>query len=1024
MKNQAIKQLTALALALILAISVVPASFFVDASTSNARVFVPAFGEVYYQGEIIYYNGRLYEVLQTFTFYGDPNWHPGIAPSLWRFVGTGTTPTPPPPPSGDARDFVSQFGAQYHIGEIIRYNGRLYEVLQSFTFYGDPNWHPGIAPSLWRFVGMAGTPVPTPTPTPTPEPTPAPTPPPVREPYIRVTTEFPTGTVTRSFVDISYEFFAGYGEDVQMITFLTSGQFYGTIYYRGNDHTPTLGTLGTARVFLFPGHNEHIVFTMINTAGQVVTYTVVLDVTLDEGFNSPPPDEREIAWSIDDPNRWFVRDRILLGARMGVTFEQVEQSITIFDGEIIGWCAITDLYTVQVQSTSETQLRIIILTLTEITFPELFDFGSLWYIENTNQDYDEFYFYQEIFSFMEQMAGIEEWRGCTCYLLHGNCGCVNNCTCGFYANTNPAQNRTRDGWWQPSSAHNTPREWGLSAINIPYTWSTFGNNMRNNISVGIVDSGIINNHQDLLIPIRNLGSYLVVPYPPRGHGTHIMSTIGSIHNNFDNFLDDWGRQLTGVINICRYNLFSFDTFNVNYGRSSSDSAVLAGLRWNVVRGVRVINVSLQAGGRYGVGPLPQSFNNNLYIRQMERLLALGYDFVVIHAAGNERVDASRSGVFSNIIEGHPLRNRIITVGATAQVGDSFVIADFGFGRDVFLTEAASGIGQTVYNVWLQGSNFGSIVDVVAPGYDIFGAFSPSTNSFVSAPGTSAAAPHVAGVAALVWSENPGLTGEQVKEIIVESARIGGYRIFDTRRREVERPWNPDGVGDLINRIPPRPVIPYMAVYYQVDAMAALQMARGITPVHVNNAHIIGRIVNYDTGEPVLGVNIYLYCVATNSRVTSTAISLLHFCSCPVYNRNCELWHNRGHFRFDNVALGGYRLVVSGPQFQTREYQLYIAEAGVETVHIRVIPAGGVFTRPLNNVPIRWIDGVAHVWIRAAAEAYGFDDIGWNTPTRTATIYGMANGVINLNIVGGYLDLTTGHAYIPRLFALTFFEPYN
>jgi len=120
----------------------------------GVREFVPRFGEVYRMGEIISYNGRLYEVLQTFTFYGDPNWHPGIAPSLWRFVGMGSG-TPAPGVPGSVRDFVPRFGEVYRMGEIIRYNGRLYEVLQTFTFYGDPNWHPGIAPSLWRFVGLA-----------------------------------------------------------------------------------------------------------------------------------------------------------------------------------------------------------------------------------------------------------------------------------------------------------------------------------------------------------------------------------------------------------------------------------------------------------------------------------------------------------------------------------------------------------------------------------------------------------------------------------------------------------------------------------------------------------------------------------------------------------------------------------------------------------------------------------------------------------------------------------------------------
>ncbi len=73
-----------------------------------------------------------------------------------------------------------------------------------------------------------------------------------------------------------------------------------------------------------------------------------------------------------------------------------------------------------------------------------------------------------------------------------------------------------------------------------------------------------------------------------------------------------------------------------------------------------------------------------------------------------------------------------------------------------------------------GSSYGPELDCAAPGVKIYttslyGNYTPTFN------GTSAACPHVAGLAGVIWSLDPTLSNVEVREIINESAdQVGGY----------------------------------------------------------------------------------------------------------------------------------------------------------------------------------------------------------------------------------------------------------
>ncbi|GAB7037809.1 MULTISPECIES: S8 family peptidase [Catenuloplanes] len=67
------------------------------------------------------------------------------------------------------------------------------------------------------------------------------------------------------------------------------------------------------------------------------------------------------------------------------------------------------------------------------------------------------------------------------------------------------------------------------------------------------------------------------------------------------------------------------------------------------------------------------------------------------------------------------------------------------------------------------SNYGTCLDIFAPGSSITSAWYTSTSATSTISGTSMAAPHVAGAAALVLSANPAYTPAQVRDYLVNNS---------------------------------------------------------------------------------------------------------------------------------------------------------------------------------------------------------------------------------------------------------------
>lgn len=105
----------------------------------------------------------------------------------------------------------------------------------------------------------------------------------------------------------------------------------------------------------------------------------------------------------------------------------------------------------------------------------------------------------------------------------------------------------------------------------------------------------------------------------------------------------------------------------------------------------------------------------------------------------------------------------------------------------------------------SGSNYGSHINVVAPGNYTYGLnYLSNTGSNSYWGGTSQATPLVAGIASLIWAQNPSLTPNQIRTIIESTAQ--------------------DQVGDSVEDTPG--FDQYMG-HGRVNAYAALQLALGI-----------------------------------------------------------------------------------------------------------------------------------------------------------------------------------------------------
>jgi len=264
-------------------------------------------------------------------------------------------------------------------------------------------------------------------------------------------------------------------------------------------------------------------------------------------------------------------------------------------------------------------------------------------------------------------------------------------------------------------------EWGMSKIQAPAAWSI--SHGSSSVAVAILDTGISATHPDLagkVVQQVNFSSSATLD-DVFGHGTHVAGIAAAVTNN--------GLGVAGL----GWNTSLMNVKVLGDNGFGSYSAIAQGITWAADNGAQVVNMSLS--GTTASSTLERAVN-----------YAWSRGVVVAAAAGN---NGSSTPVYPAYYA------NAIAVAATDSVDH---LASF--------------------------SDFGSWVDVAAPGVNIYSTYPGGGYAYLS--GTSMAAPYVAGEAALLFAtlvdtNGDGVLNDEVRSCIQASADnvglpIGGGRI--------------------------------------------------------------------------------------------------------------------------------------------------------------------------------------------------------------------------------------------------------